>query len=1288
MSATAYDGVENTFYTYATEFAAYNTVSPTNFSVSAGDFTGFALQTRLATYPLDANLNYIQQFLSTLGQSTGGTEPLANPQEWFIAAYAYLQLAAENPMWFRKEASQRRVSDIISRGQYLTNFFGSLTFSGPNINWPLYNALEGYYVTNLVSFDDQVSNTEYQYAFDNNFALGTWRQWDLAAPRVTATATAVQITPAIPSIPFSREPATNIAAGAYYSLALKADGTVVGWGDNSHGQTAIPVGLSNVVAMAAGADYGLALKADGAVVGWGDNSYGQTAFPMGLSNVVAMAAGADYGLALLTDGAVVGWGDDSFGQTNIPSGLSNVVAMAAGAGHSLALRADGTVVGWGDDYYGQATDVPMAVPPFTSAGVVVVEGQALSNVMAIAAGESFSLALLRDGTVFGWGENSYGEATGVASHQIPPIGSGVASVAGGTLSNVVAIAAGAYHSLALKADGTVVGWGANDDGQISIPFALSNVVAIAAGADHSLALEADGTVVAWGRINESQCLAPPALTWRGAIAAGYQHSLALKSDGTVVGWGDNSYGQINIPAGLSDVVAIAAGEYHSLALKADGTVVGWGDNDHGQTNSPTGLSNVVAIAAGYLHNLALKSGGTVVGWGANNYGQTNIPAGLTNVVAIAAGADYSLALKADGTVVAWGDNDMGQTNVPTGLTNVVALGAGVDYSLALKADGTVVAWGDNTYGQTTIPTGLSNVVAIAAGDLHSLALKADGTVVAWGNNSYSQTAIPAGLSNVVAIAAGDLHSLALKADGTVVGWGSTAYGQVSNPAGLSNVVAIAAGYYHSVALKADGTVAAWGANGYGQTNSPTGLSNVVAIAAGGWYGLALEAGGTVVGWGDNNVGQISVPTGLSNVVAIAAGDIHSLALKADGTVVGWGYDDVGQTDVPTGLNNVVAIAAGGDYSVALQADGTVAAWGENFFGETDVPAGLNNVVAIAAGNNYGLALKADGTVVGWGYNNDGEATGVPSGAPGAVIIAGQPLTNVVAIAAGIEHSLALEADGTVVGWGDNDYGETGILAGLTNVAAISSGWCYNLFLTAIVPSGSAGRGGLSFIRAEIPHRVGTLITNCNTNTIYQMSVAGSLNSHALAVSGAKALLAAVLQLGMPYTLERDGVLHGFFYGNQSLMDSSAATYFLQTQNAQLQATPNAPPRPLTEAATLGYQGFVKRLNQCLTNLQATGQPENPRLVGHTLRLLDLLYDAWAPTANSPPPALEMSSQSNAPSLLLYGEPYVNYTLQYRDALSVPGWITTAITNLQDGQTITPPFSGGPHRFYRTVLPVP
>jgi hypothetical protein len=93
-------------------------------------------------------------------------------------------------------------------------------------------------------------------------------------------------------------------------------------------------------------------------------------------------------------------------------------------------------------------------------------------------------------------------------------------------------------------------------------------------------------------------------------------------------------------------------------------------------------------------------------------------------------------------------------------------------------------------------------------------------------------------------------------------------------------------------------------------------------------------------------------------------------------------------------------------------------------------------------------------------------------------------------------------------------------------------------------------------------------------------------------------------------------------------------------------------------------------------------------VGHTLRLLNLLCDAWTQPTNSPRPALEIWSEGSSPRLLLYGEPYMRYTLQYRDTLSVPGWTTTTMTNLQDEQTISPPVSGTPQRFYRTLLPTP
>jgi hypothetical protein len=271
---------------------------------------------------------------------------------------------------------------------------------------------------------------------------------------------------------------------------------------------------------------------------------------------------------------------------------------------------------------------------------------------------------------------------------------------------------------------------AGDDsfGQLDVPGTVTNAIAIAAGAWHNLALKSDGTVVAWGENYDGQCNVPVGLAGATSIAAGGYHSLAIQSNGMVLAWGANYNGQTNVPAGLSNVVAISGGTWHSLALRGDGTVVAWGDDSFGQIDVPAGLTGVTAIAAGGNHNLALRSDGTVVAWGENtdalgNYaGQSTVPLGLANVVAIGAGAYHSLSAKADGTVVAWGVNSDGQSSPPPDATGVIELAGGGAHTLALKSDTTVKAWGNNYYGQCSFPPALTNVIAIAAGNSHSLAL--------------------------------------------------------------------------------------------------------------------------------------------------------------------------------------------------------------------------------------------------------------------------------------------------------------------------------------------------------------------------------------------------------------------------------------------------------------------------------------------------------------------------------------------------------------------------------------
>lgn len=671
----------------------------------------------------------------------------------------------------------------------------------------------------------QNDGAAWQCGFNRNNQLGTGTNTDCSAWVQLAEPTGI----------------CAAAVGGYHTLALMGNGTIKAWGYNGYGQ-----------------------------LGIGNTDYSLTNASVTVSNIsdaTAVGAGNNYSTALLADGTVRVWGENYSGQlcrptpysTNRPTviaGLAHVTNLSAGGSHILALLTDGTVRAWGENYYGQLGDG--STVPTTNRGPVAVSG--LSGVIAIAAGYSHSLALKSDSTVQGWGNNSYGQlgnrnsAYGWRSPlPVPVLG----------LSNVVAIAAGDYHSLALKSDGTVWAWGANWWGQLGdhsqvysdTPLqvgGLSGVSQIAAGNNCSFAMTRDHRIWSWGSSEYGQLgvgrlgysLLPvqvPGLiggTNMGARAAGNAHLLAVLPNDTVRAWGRNDYGQLgdgttvatNRPVSvalLSNIDKVSAGRQFSMALGNDRRVWGWGDNYDGQigpdvyaTNRPmpiAQLANITAIAAGFYHSLVV-SNGAVYAMGYNSYGQlgngsytsTNWPTpatGLAGITAVAAGSYHSLALKNDGTVWGWGDNSCGEV-------------------------------GNGTYdNDTNLPVqviGLSGVAAIAAGNHFSVALKADGTVRLWGTYDYITNPAPvSGLSGITAIAAGNEHLLARKSDGTVYALGYNTYGALGDGtvnsswsipvqvAGLSGVAAIAAGNAFSVAVKTDGTIWIWGYDMYGQLGNGT-----------------------------------------------------------------------------------------------------------------------------------------------------------------------------------------------------------------------------------------------------------------------------------------------------------------------------------------------------------------------------------------------------------------------------------------------------------------------------------
>ncbi len=398
--------------------------------------------------------------------------------------------------------------------------------------------------------------------------------------------------------------------------------------------------------------------------------------------------------------------------------------------------------------------------------------QPLAQSVEAGASASFSVGAVGQGQLgFRWRKQGTnisdgGKFSGAATFSLT-----VSSVQAAEMWNYSVVVSNAYgsvtSSLAPLSLSPLVAWGHNGFGQSEIPAGLSSLSGIAAGLYHTLALRSDSTVAAWGAGSAStglnphygQALVPSALSNVIALAGGFYHSFALKNDGSVAAWGAGSnnsgvnpqFGQSIVPANLTNATAIAAGAYHSLALRADGSVVAWGagttnsgSSPHfGQAAIPAGLSNVIAIAAGVSHSLALKADGTVVAWGAGvtntggspDFGQSQVPAGLSNVVAIAAGGYHSLALKLDGSVIAWGAGasntggspDFGQSIVPGDLTNAVAIAGGFYHSTVLKSDGSVIAWGLEASSQTNVPVTLINGISLAAGGYHNLVLIGDGS---------------------------------------------------------------------------------------------------------------------------------------------------------------------------------------------------------------------------------------------------------------------------------------------------------------------------------------------------------------------------------------------------------------------------------------------------------------------------------------------------------------------------------------------------------------------------------
>ena len=662
-----------------------------------------------------------------------------------------------------------------------------------------------------------------------------------------------------------------------------------------------------------------------------------------------------------------------------------------------------------------------------------------------------------------------------------------------------------------------IGWGRNRSCEWCIPSnVLTNVVALSGGINFSLGLRPDGTVAAWGKNDVGQANVPAGISKIAAIAAGGRHCLVLKNDGTVAAWGDGSAGQTNIPPGLRGVKAIAAGESHNAVLLSDGCIRCWGS----PSNPPALACGYSAIAAGSGYSLAITTGGRIVQWTGlgygvpGQYGGALIPAQATNglwyMVAVAAGPSHALAIKApEGSVIGWGDNTWGQLNVPSGLSQVIAVAAGDSFSVAIKADRTVVCWGwPGDAGDNILvpPMGLSNVFGLACGKYHSLVTygyppaietqpldqiiplgnpvtfsvtvsgnptlfcqwQKNGTPISGATNlSYTIPSVQVADQASYGVSVGNFVGNAISSNALLL---------VKAPPVITNQpqsVTLCAGLTAFFGVDASGSLPLtyrWNRNNTPLPNATNSFYQILSTQAGDagnytvvvsnvWGALTSSVASLTVNLPPAILGQPQsqiVNAGSSVTFSVTASNALTYQWRKGGADIQGATNPVyrignvqpgdaglysvrvtnantcGTTTSSSASLQVLAPSCNGPTNVVGWGLQTV--WAVNQYVDLTPPCGLSNIVALAMGTNHSLALKTDGTVTGWGDNTFGQSS-VPANLPAITVIA-----------AGGNVSLALKGDSGVLAWGQNDLGQTDVPAGLTNVIALAAGATHALAL--------------------------------------------------------------------------------------------------------------------------------------------------------------------------------------------------------------------------------------------------
>jgi len=468
-----------------------------------------------------------------------------------------------------------------------------------------------------------------------------------ALARDEAAAQGITVTPANPTISVGQtqrftatgaSTATAVSAGVYHSCALLSDGTAQCWGQNQTGQlgngtatnSSTPVsvvGISGAADISSGGYHSCTRFPDGTLECWGLNDVGQ-----------------------------LGNGTTANSTTPVPvSGITNAITVSSGYIHTCALLPDGTVRCWGDNSYGELGDGTPVVPPPLRGGAstahastpVMVVG--ITTAVAVTATTGFhTCAVLQNGTVRCWGDNSYGQLGNGSTidSSTPVLVSGI--------TTAVAVTGGDFHSCALLQDGTIRCWGLNFSGQLGdgttttsyTPVTVSgiaNAVSVVGGVVHTCALLPDGTARCWGdntsgglgngsTTNSSIPVVVSGISTATAMTAGYADGCVLLQGGSVRCWGLNNYGQLGNGTTADAYTSVPVAGLGGVTWTSSNSAVATIDATGLATGTGPGSTTITATSGSQSGSATLTVVGrptlSVVRQGAGSGTVTSSPAGI------------------------------------------------------------------------------------------------------------------------------------------------------------------------------------------------------------------------------------------------------------------------------------------------------------------------------------------------------------------------------------------------------------------------------------------------------------------------------------------------------------------------------------------------------------------------------------------------------------------------------------------------------------------------------------